>query len=126
MRKFIPLKKDHRRARSEARNEAGTIGDPMVVGPGTLRPTESTPDLGVGPSTLPTSGRPVSGDQESNSTRTRFFFLIHLTALACVTQATTPPLALSGRFSNQEKEIARAPQTIQLIQEHHLRADRAS
>ena len=73
MRKFIPLKKDHRRARSEARNEAGPIGDPMMADPVTLRPTESTPDLGIGPSTMPTSGLPVSGTQESNSTQTRFF-----------------------------------------------------
>ena len=126
MRKFVPLKKDNRRARSEARTEAGSIGEPMVVGSGALRPTGSTPDLGVGPSTSPMSGLPVSSDQESNSTRTRFFSLMYLTALACVTQATTPPLVLSGRFSNQEKEIARAPQMTPLIQERHPRADRTS
>ena len=127
MRKFIPMKKDNRRARSEARTEAGSIGDPMVVGsPGALRPTESTPDLGVGPSTLPTSGPPVSGDQESNSAQTCFFLVIHLTALSCPTQATTPPPISSDRFSNQEKEIARTPQTTSLIQEQRLRAGRSS
>ena len=126
MRKLIPLQKNSRRARSEARNEAGPIGGPITADPVALRPTESTPDLGIGPSTMPTSGLPVSGSQESNSTQTCFFWVIHLIALSCITQPTTPPLILSARFSSQEKGIAQAPPTTQLIQERHLRVDRTS
>ena len=90
-RKFSPLPRKHRRAQSEARSNAGPIEDPMEVDPVVLRPTESTPDLGIGPSTLPTSGPSTSHDQESNSMQTTLFRMIHLTTLFLVTQTVPPP-----------------------------------
>jgi len=64
----------------------------MEVDPVVLRPTESTPDLGIGPSTLPTSSPSTSRDQEPNSTQTTLFQMIHLTTLFLATQTAPPHL----------------------------------
>lgn len=82
MRKFIPLRKGHHRARSETRSDIGPIEAQMEVDPLELRPTESTPDLGIGSSTLPTPGPLASHDQESSGTRSNFSQMNHLTTLS--------------------------------------------
>jgi hypothetical protein len=66
--KFLRLPKSHRRSRSKARSEIALIdevkseADPTVL----ARPTESSPDLRIGASTLPTPSPLTSRDQESN------------------------------------------------------------
>ena len=89
-RKFIPLRKDYR-ARSKARSKASDIEDPMQVDPAVLRPTESTPDLGISSSTLPTSGPLTPHGSEPDSTRTTLFRTTHLTTLFCDTDRHATP-----------------------------------
>ena len=64
--KFLRLPKGHRRARSKARSEIGPIEGQNEADPATPRPIESTPDLRIGTSTLPTPGPLTLHDQESN------------------------------------------------------------
>jgi hypothetical protein len=52
-RDFLPIPKKYRRRRSKARSEVGSNEDRGEAGPVALRPTESTPDLGVSASILP-------------------------------------------------------------------------
>jgi len=67
-RDFLPAPKKHRRARSGARTEVGSLKDPSDADLVAPRPTESTPDLRVGTSTLPMPSPLTSRDQESNGT----------------------------------------------------------
>ena len=62
---ILHLPKIHRRKRSKARNEIGPTGDPSHIDPGALRPTEPTPSLGIGSSTLPAQVPPPSHGQEA-------------------------------------------------------------
>ena len=77
MERFPPHTKKHRRKRSKARSELGSIegeADPVV-----LRPTESTPDLGIGASILPAPTPLTSRSHESNGAQVNLPWLIHLT-----------------------------------------------
>lgn len=79
MKKFIPLQKGrHRPARSEVKSDVGPIETQMEVDP----VGEPTPDLGIGPSTSPTSGLLVSREQESSGTQTYSFQMNHLTSIS--------------------------------------------
>ena len=87
-RKFIPLPKILRRTQSNASAEAGTAedpievdGDPIEVDSDPPHPTDSTPDPGIGPSTLPPSSLLAPSDQESNGMSLNPYQMIHLTAL---------------------------------------------
>jgi len=82
LRDFLSLPKGHRRSRSKARSEIGSIegqGEADLVAH--QRPAESTPDLRIGSSTSPTSNPLTSRDRESNSTRAPSPRMIYLTAL---------------------------------------------
>ena len=70
--KLLPLPKGHRRGRSKARSEIGPIEGQSEPDPVAPRPTESTPDLGIGTSVLPTSSPLTPRDQESNGMQTVF------------------------------------------------------
>ena len=81
LRDFLSLPKGHRRSRSKARSEIGPIeGQSEAELVAHQRPT--TPDLGIGSSTPPTSGPLTSRGQESNRTqRTLSRRSIYLTTL---------------------------------------------
>ena len=66
---FLCLPKSHRRARSKTRNDQDSLTEGHESGAGLAvpRPTESTPDLRVGTSNLPTPSPLTPHDQESNS-----------------------------------------------------------
>ena len=77
-RKFLPLPKILRRQRSDA--GIGPVEDAMEVDPAvSLRASESTPDLGIRPTT---SGLSTPDDQESNGMRTDFVPIVYLTTLS--------------------------------------------
>ena len=79
-RKLLPLPKILRRQRSDA--GIGPAEDPMEVDPAvTLRAFESTPDLGIPPTT---SGFSTLDDQEFNGMRTDFVPIVYLTTLSHV------------------------------------------
>ena len=101
-RKFIPLRKDYR-PRSKARSEASDIEDPMQVDPAVLRPTESTPDLGIGPSTLPTSGPLTPHDSEPDGMRATLFRTTHLTTLFCDTDRRATPDLFRSVFNRGKR-----------------------
>jgi hypothetical protein len=72
LRDFLRLpQKD--RARSETRSEMGSIEGPNETNPMVPRPTESTPDLRIRASTLPTSSPLTPRDLESSGTRATAF-----------------------------------------------------
>ena len=80
-RDFLPVPKIHRRTRSGARSEVGSLKGPSDVDLIAPRPTESTPDLRIGVPTLPTPNPLDSRDQESDGTRTMISWTVHLTTL---------------------------------------------
>ena len=82
-RKFISIPKIHRRVRSEVRNDVALTEEPMELDPALLRPSESTPDLGIGSSALPTPGLFASNDQGPTGMQTKPFRRVSLTALFC-------------------------------------------
>ena len=63
--KFLRLPKFHRRTRSKARSEIGPIEGQGEPDPTVPRPTESTPDLRIGTSTLPALGPSTPRDENS-------------------------------------------------------------
>ena len=69
LRDFLCIPK-HRRTPSKARSDIGSTEGPNEADLAVPRSTESTPDLRIGASTLPTSGPPTPRDQESSGTRT--------------------------------------------------------
>jgi len=77
-RNFLPVPKKHRRARSGARSEVGSLKGPSDVDLVAPRPAESTPDLRVGPSTGPMPSPLTSHNQETNGTWIFIFRMIHL------------------------------------------------
>jgi hypothetical protein len=79
LRNLLSLPRKDQRARNEGRGEAGPIPDPGQAGLVVPRPPESSPDLRIGPLTLPTSSPSTSRDQESNGMSTTLFRVIHLT-----------------------------------------------
>jgi len=81
-RKFLHIPKKHRRERSKARSEIGSVEGQSGVDLAVPRPTESTPDLGIGASTLSTSSPLVPRDQELNGRQTTLSWVILLTSLA--------------------------------------------
>jgi len=62
--KFLRLPKSNRRARSKARSEIGSIEGQSEADIATPHPTESTPDLQIGTSTLPTPSPLIPRNQE--------------------------------------------------------------
>ena len=80
-RDLLRVPKKHRRARSEVRSEVEYLKDTSDVDLVGSRPTESTPDLRIGSSTLPTPSPLTSRNQNSNGTRAIISRTIHLTAL---------------------------------------------
>ena len=68
-RKLLSIPKKHRRTRSGATSEVGSLNAPSEADPIAPRPAESTPDLRIGTSTLPTPGPLARPDQESNGTQ---------------------------------------------------------
>ena len=79
-RDFLNVPLIRRRARSEPRNESGSIGGANRDDPGVPHPTESTPYLPVGASTSPTPDPLFSRDQESSGMQAVSSRVIHLTA----------------------------------------------
>jgi len=82
LRDFLSLRKGHRRSRSKARSEIGSIegqgeADPVAH----QRPTESTPDLQISASTSSTSSPLTSHGQESNRMQRALSQTIYLTTL---------------------------------------------
>jgi hypothetical protein len=80
-RNFLPIPKKHGRTRSKARSEIDPIEASSEADLAAPRPTESTPDLRIGTSTLPTPDPPISGDQKPSGTRATAFRTIRLTIL---------------------------------------------
>ena len=68
--KFLRLPNSNRRARSKSRSEIGSIEGQNEPGQATPRPTESTPDLRINPTILPTLGILDPRDQEPGSRST--------------------------------------------------------
>jgi hypothetical protein len=64
--KFLSALKIHRRQRSKARSEISPTKGQSEVEPSVPRPTESTPDLRIGTSTLPMPSPLTPRNQESN------------------------------------------------------------
>jgi hypothetical protein len=75
LRDFLSLPRKDRRARSEA----GSIVDPSEVDLVVPRPAESSSDLGIGPSILPTPVPSTLQNRESSGMRTALFRTIRLT-----------------------------------------------
>ena len=73
--KFLRLPGSHCRQRSKARSEMGATEGQGGVNPTIPRPTESTPDLLIGTSTLPA---PSPCGQESNGMLSNLSWRIHL------------------------------------------------
>jgi hypothetical protein len=80
-RDFLSIPKKHRRTRSKARSELDPIEASSEADLAVPRPTESTPDLRIGTSTLPTPDPLISGDQKPSGMRATAFQTIHLTIL---------------------------------------------
>jgi hypothetical protein len=68
VRNFLHLPPKDRRARSEGRSEAGPIVDPSEVILALPRLAESTPDLGIGPTSVPSTSQNLeSGGKYANN-----------------------------------------------------------
>ena len=78
---FLSLPRKARKALGKARSETDVTQDPSEPGQAMRRPTESNPDLGAGPSALPTITPSTSQNQVSGGTRTVLFRTAHLTVL---------------------------------------------
>jgi len=65
-REFLRAPKKHRRTQSKARSEVGSIEGRGGLDLAVPRPAESTPDLRIGASNLPTSSTLTPRDQEPN------------------------------------------------------------
>jgi hypothetical protein len=76
-RNFLHLPPKDRRARSEGRSEAGSIVDPSEVVLAIPHLSESTPDLGIAPTSVPST----SQNPESSGTRTTSFLPIRLVTI---------------------------------------------
>jgi hypothetical protein len=84
LRDFLHIPRKGRRARSEVMSEASATGTPGKADPALPMPrpgTESTPDLRIGPSTLPTPSPLTSRDQKSSGMGTSASRMNHLTIL---------------------------------------------
>jgi hypothetical protein len=81
IRDLLSLPRKDRRARSEARSEVGPVTEPGEVDLFPPRPTESSPDIRVGPLALQTPSSLTTRDRESNSMSAALFWVIHLTAV---------------------------------------------
>jgi len=92
----------YRRARSEGRSEVGSIEDAGQACPVISRHAKSTPDLGIGSSTLSTPRPSTSQDHGSNSTQTTLSWIVCPTTFVRATQVATLPIG-SDQFSGQEK-----------------------
>jgi hypothetical protein len=89
--KFLRLPKSHRWSRSKTRSEIAPTDDGQSEADQTIpRLTESTPDLRIGTSTLPTPSPLASRDQESDSMYTTLSRKAHLSPPFRVTQTLTP------------------------------------
>jgi hypothetical protein len=123
--KFLRLPKSLRRSRSKAKSEIAPIDENQSeADPTTPRPTESTPDLRIGTSTLPTSSPLATRDQESNGMQTILSRTTHLSTPLRVTQTPTPPPIKFYLFPEETKPASRNPQIMPLTQEQHLGAHR--
>jgi len=80
-RKLLRVPKKLHRAQSEATSETGSAEGQGGVDLTVPHHTESTPDLRIGASALPTSSPLIPRDQESNGTQAALSQTIHLTAL---------------------------------------------
>jgi hypothetical protein len=67
---LLSLPRGNRRARNEVRSEVASITDSEEIDLAAARPTESTPDLGIGPSTSSTLSSSTSLSQASSSMST--------------------------------------------------------
>jgi hypothetical protein len=116
MKKFFRLPK---RARSKARSEIGSIEGQTQseADPATPRPTESTPDLRIGASTLPTLSPLIPYNLESNGMEMILSRTIHLSTPFRVTQTLTPFPAELHPFPEVTKAASQNPQVIPLTQE---------
>ena len=93
-REFLHIPRKHRRTRSKARSEVGSIEGQSRVDLAVPRPTESTPDLRIGASALPTSNPLTPRNQESNGRQTTSSRAIYLTHFS----RNTDPYAISDRI----------------------------
>ena len=126
-RDFLPLPKKHRRARSGARSEVGSLKAPSDVDlPVAPRPTESTPDLRIGTSALPMSSPLAPRDQEPKGEQTIISWTIHLTALFTQQISAWFPIK-SYPFLEEIKTMVTAQnsQVVLSTKRPHLRANRA-
>lgn len=81
LRDFLRIPKKIRgRVRSKARSEISPIEGPSNDDPAVPRPSESTPDLGTGPSTLPTPSF-LTSSQESKGMQMGFSNIQSLTTV---------------------------------------------
>ena len=80
LRDFLRIPK-HRRKHSRARSELGSVEASSEADLALPRPTESTPDLRIGTSTLPTPDPLISGHQKLSGMRAIAFQTIRLTIL---------------------------------------------
>ena len=94
-RDFLSIPKKNRRTRSKAASEVSSLKGPSAVDLVAPRPTESTPDLRVGASTLPTSSPSTSRGQESNGMQMIISQVTHLTALF---SHNTDPSLISSQY----------------------------
>lgn len=78
LREILRLPKRNRKVRSKTRSEISPIDGPSNDNQGVPRPADSTPDLGIGRSTLPPPAPFTSPDQESKGMSTDLSSIIHL------------------------------------------------
>ena len=108
--KFLPVPKKHRHTQSKAGNEVGSIDDRGEAGPVTLRPTESTPDLEIGSSTLSMPNPLTSRGHKINGTRMTLSWVIHLTAISCNIDPSTSTSdrgrPVPGKDENSQPELS--------------------
>jgi len=124
-RNFLTIPKKHRRARSGAKSEVGSLKDPSAVDLVAPRPTESTPDLRIGTSAFPMPSPLTSHDQQSNGMQTAISWTIHLTVILSPTQTPTRFPIKSYLLPEEEETKAmvttRNPRVILLTRRPHLR-----
>jgi hypothetical protein len=110
----------------QARSEIAPIDENQSeADPTTPRPTESTPDLRIGTSTLPTSSPLTPRDQESNGMQTILSRTTHLsTPLSRNTDPDTASNQVPICSRKRPKPASRNPQIMPLTQEQHLGAHR--
>ena len=122
--KFLCIPKLCRPTRSETRSEISPIEGQGEPDPTVPRPTESTPDLRIGTSTLPVPGPLTPRDENSGGMQMTSSRTTHLTTPFRVTQTPTPFPIKFYLFLEETKPASRNLQIVPLTKDQLLRESR--